>query len=38
MKLAQIPNKGELKPVETISSGLHGPQLRIEAAHPSQKY
>jgi hypothetical protein len=36
MTLAEIPNKGEKEPVETISR--HGPWLRDGVTKPSQKY
>jgi hypothetical protein len=36
MTLTEVPNKGEIEPVESISS--NSPQLRDEATCPSQKF
>jgi hypothetical protein len=39
MKLAKIPNKGKIEPVEATPSYVGmAPQLSNEATHPSQNF
>jgi hypothetical protein len=38
MTIAEIPNKGEIEPIETTSIREALSQLRGGATHPSQKF